>query len=74
MTYKNIVDNTINGVSEIEVIVNDFDKACCLLNQTNFKETSYQENFREIWSNNEVEIVIDTWPFLQSYIEIEGPT
>lgn len=74
MTFKNIINNTIDGVNEIEVIVNDFEKACCLINQTNFKETSYQENFREIWSNSDVEVVIDTWPFLQPYIEIEGLT
>lgn len=72
MTYKNIVDKTINGVNEIEIIVNDFDKASEMLNQTNFKERSYQENFREVWSNQDTEIVIDTWPFLQTYIEIEA--
>ena len=72
MTYKNIVDKSINGVNEIEIIVDDFDKASEMLNQTNFKERSYQENFREIWSNQDAEIVIDTWPFLQSYIEIEA--
>ncbi len=72
MTYKNIVDKSINGVNEIEIIVNDFDKASEMLNQTNFKERSYHENFREIWSNKDAEVVIDTWPFLQSYIEIEA--
>lgn len=72
MTYKNIIDKTINGVNEIEIIVNDFDKASEMLNQTNFKERSYQENFREVWSNQDAEIVIDTWPFLQTYIEIEA--
>ena len=72
MTYKNIIDKTINGVNEIEILVNDFDKASEMLNQTNFKERSYQENFREVWSNQDAEIVIDTWPFLQTYIEIEA--
>lgn len=72
MTYKNIINNTIQGVNEIEITVNDFDKASDLINQTNFKETSYQENFREIWRNDECEVVIDTWPYLQNYIEIEA--
>ena len=72
MTYKNIFDKSINGVNEIEIAVNDFDKASEMLNQTNFKERSYHENFREIWSNKDAEVVIDTWPFLQSYIEIEA--
>lgn len=72
MTYKNIVDKTILGVNEIEIIVSDFDKASEMINQTNFKERSYQENFREIWSNQDTKVVIDTWPFLQTYIEIEA--
>ena len=33
---------------------------------------SYQETLREVWENKEVEIVIDTWPCLQNYIEIEA--
>lgn len=72
MTYKNIVGNTINDVQEIEIIVNNFENACELLSKTNYFEVSYQETLREIWRNNEVEIVIDTWPYLQNYIEIEA--
>lgn len=72
LTFKQITGKGINDVNEIEVIVNDFEKASAIINQTSFKETSYQENYREIWRNNEVEVVIDTWPFLQTYIEIEA--
>ena len=72
LTFKQITGNKINDVSEIEIIVNDFEKASAIINQTSFKESSYQENYREIWCNDEVEIVIDTWPYLQSYIEIEA--
>lgn len=72
MTFKEIIGNGINDVNEIEIIVSDFDKASAIINCTSFKETSYQENFREIWNNKQVEIVIDTWPSLQTYIEIEA--
>ena len=73
MTFKHIIDqNRIDGVNEIEIIVNDFEKACAIINQTNYIESSYQENYREIWRNDEVEIVIDTWPYLPNYIEIEA--
>ena len=72
LTFKQIVANRIDGVNEIEIVVNDFEKASAIINQTSFKESSYQENYREIWRNDEVEIVIDTWPCLQSYIEIEA--
>lgn len=72
MTFKEITSNGINGVEEIEIEVNDFFNACELIKKTNYFEVSYQETLREIWRNNEVEIVIDTWPFLQPYIEIEA--
>lgn len=72
MTYKEITGSTINDVNEIEININDFDKASELINQTSFKESSYQENYREVWRNDEVEIVIDTWPYLPTYIEIEA--
>ena len=74
MTFKKNTGNTINDVFESEIIVNDFEKASEIINQTNFKEKSYQENYREIWRNDDVEIVIDTWPFLNNYIEIESKT
>lgn len=72
MTYKEITGSAINDVNEIEINVSDFDKASELINQTSFKESSYQENYREVWKNDEVEIVIDTWPYLPTYIEIEA--
>ena len=72
MTYKNITGSGIDNVNEIETTVGSFEKASAIINQTSFKETSYQENYREIWQNTEVEIVIDTWPYLQPYIEIEA--
>lgn len=75
MTYKSITTNkSINGVEEVEIIVNDFDSAVELINKTNFKEVSYQETLRESWNNSEVEVDIDTWPYLQSFIEIEAKT
>lgn len=72
LTFKQVTGKGINDVDEVEIIVNDFEKASAIIKQTSFKNFSYQENYREIWRNNEVEIVIDTWPFLQTYIEIEA--
>lgn len=74
MTFKEVTSNGINGVEEVEIEVSNFTNACELLKKTNFFEVAYQESLREIWKNDEVEIVIDTWPFLQSYIEIEAET
>lgn len=72
MTYKEIKGKGINDIEEIEIEVNNFENACELITKTNYSQVAYQENMREVWRNEEVEIVIDTWPFLQSYIEIEA--
>lgn len=72
MTFKCISGTTIDCVEEAEITVSSFEEASTIINQTNFKEKSYQENLREIWRNEEVEIVIDEWPYLQPYIEIEA--
>ena len=71
MTYKCIHNDSIDGVEEHEIIVDDFDVAAKILEKTGLKNTSTQENYREIWKNNEIEICIDTWPGLAPYIEIE---
>ena len=66
MTYKCIHNDSIDGVEE-----HDFDAAAQILEKTGLKNTSTQENYREIWKNDEIEICIDTWPGLAPYIEIE---
>jgi hypothetical protein len=36
------------------------------------REKSYQETYREVWEmNNEIEIMIDEWPGMSPFIEIE---
>ncbi len=38
------------------------------------KQKSYQETLREIWeTEDKVEFMIDTWPWLKPYLEIEWP-
>ena len=34
---------------------------------------SFQESKRETWTFRDCEIVLDEWPWLKPYIEIEGP-
>lgn len=35
---------------------------------------SIQESRRETWQLGDVEIMLDEWPWLKPYIEIEGPS
>lgn len=36
-------------------------------------EKSYQESYREVWKLDDGEIMLDEWPGLRPFIEIEGP-
>lgn len=70
----------INGrkmAEEFEVIVNNFKNASDILSASGFTKQQFQEKYREKWSlpdPNVNEIVIDTYPGLKSYIEIECKT
>jgi adenylate cyclase class 2 len=59
---------------EIETTVGSYDKAKQLLLAVGLKSVSYQETRRETWRLDTVEVVIDEWPWLKPYIEIEGPS
>lgn len=36
MTYKKATENSINGVEEIELVVNNFDNVCDFISKTDF--------------------------------------
>lgn len=74
VTYKQFDSRTIDGAKEIEVTINDFETAVALFAASGLTHTSYQESRRETWHLGEVEIVLDIWPWLNPYIEIEGPS
>lgn len=60
--------------TEREVVVSSFEEMCSLLEEIGLQEYSYQESKRETWDLNDVEVVLDEWPHLSSYIEVEGKT
>ncbi len=72
LTYKNVVDTTIDGTKELEVEVSDFEKTNELLENMGIKNRGYQENRRTQYVLNGVEIDIDSWPMIPTYVEIEG--
>jgi adenylate cyclase class 2 len=57
---------------ELETEVTDFEATKNIFIELGIKPTSYQENYREIYTLNEMEISIDTWPFLEPVCELEG--
>lgn len=72
LAYKDIVSDTIDGTKEVEFEIEDIDKANEFLGRIGFKSRSYQENDRIQYILNGVEIDIDSWPMIPTYMEIEG--
>ena len=72
LTYKDVVSNTIDGTKEVEFEVESFEDANEFLNRIGFIARSYQENNRIQYILDDVEIDIDSWPMIPTYMEIEG--
>ncbi len=75
MTYKNFEDeDSIMGVKEVNLIVNNYDDAVKFIAGCGLEQKAVQETYRETWMLDGVEITINTWPWIPTYIEIEGPS
>ena len=75
MTYKNVKnDKDILGTKEVNLVVNDYDKAIEFMKGTHLEIKAHQETLREEWKLNGCEICIDTWPWIPSFVEVEGPS
>ena len=72
LTLKQEQGYHIESVKEVEIEINDFDKAHTLILGLGFVQKSYQETRREKWLLDGVEVVIDTWPWIPTFVEIEG--
>jgi len=72
LTYKNFISNSIDGVQELEITVDDFSKTHELLTVMGYEYKTYQENKRTLYKNTDVEIAIDEWPHIPTYLEIEA--
>lgn len=57
---------------EIETTVGSYEKTVLLYEALGLKAYSVQESKRETWLYDGVEIVLDEWPWLEQYIEVEG--
>ena len=73
LTIKEILDNKkIDGTRELEIIVSDFEKTKSILKELGYQPRDTQENKRTRYRYHEMEIDIDTWPHIPTYVEIEG--
>lgn len=74
LTYKNHHDNTLTGTEELNVEVSDYEQTIAILKACGLHAKSDEDSYRESWKLGNVEIDIDTWPWIPSYVEIEGET
>lgn len=72
MTIKEVKGSGIGDTFELEMVVEDFDKASQMFEQCNIPSKAFQENYREVWERNDVQVTIDTWPALKPFVEVEA--
>ena len=72
ITYKNKSGKGLAETSEIEIEVDDFEKAFKLLSQLGFEGKYYQENKRQKFVLEKIEFTLDTWPMIPTILEIEA--
>jgi adenylate cyclase class 2 len=74
LAVKEIAHDGIDGTTETETQVADFDTCALILRKTGHTPKSYQENKRTSFTLGDVELELDTWPRIPTYLEIEGPS
>lgn len=74
LTFKQTTEHEFGGVKEIEVNVSSYEDTIAILQKIGLIIHTDQETKRETWKLDDVEVVIDEWPWLNPFIEIEGPS
>ena len=74
LSLKVVDGDKIENQKEISLAVDNLENTCDILQTIGCVKKSCQETKRELWKINDVEITIDEWPFLEPFVEIEGPS
>lgn len=72
LTIKKVESFSIDGTKEMEIEVSNFEETNRMLEELGYKSHTYQENKRIRYIFNDVEFDIDSWPYIPTYLEIEG--
>lgn len=72
LTIKKMESLEIDGTKEMEIEVSSFEETNRILEELGYKAHTYQQNRRTRYVLNDVELDIDTWPYIPTYLEIEG--
>ncbi len=72
LSWKSSSGDGIEEQKELSVVVDSFDTTVELLKRIGCPADSYQETKRELWVLDGAQITIDTWPFLNPFVEVEA--
>lgn len=72
ITLKRWEKEGVDGMKETEIKADSFEEAERLLLGIGMMVKSTQMKKRELWRLDDVEFMIDTWPWIPTFIEIEG--
>lgn len=72
LTYKQFTSQELGGALELETNVEDFETTVQIFEAAGLNTKSFQQSRRETWVIDNTEVVIDEWPWLDPYIEIEA--
>ncbi len=72
LTYKQFSSFSIDGAQEVEVVTSSFEDTIKIFTAIGLQVVSIQESKRETWRSSECEVVLDEWPWLDPYIEIQA--
>lgn len=74
LTLKRTKHMDLTGTHETVVGVNNYEDAKNFVISLGLEIKGEQESKREVWRLDETEIMLDEWPWVQTFIEIEAPT
>lgn len=74
MSFKQRSGLDIDSMKEVEVVVSDYESTRQILLESGLSIKAEQDQKREIWNLGECEVTLDEWPWIPTFVEIEGPS
>lgn len=74
MMLKKVASNELGQTFEQPVKVADYEAAVKFVQSLGLEIKAEEESKRELWHLDDIEIMLDEWPWVNPYIEIEAPS
>ncbi len=74
LTYKDQKIQTVDGTFELELTIDDYEKAELFFEKIGLRPFRRQQKKRHTFQLGDVTVDIDTWPRIPTYVELEGPS